>query len=152
MRESQDTTGSQGLQRPADVRVVTYLLLACGSLQLLSGFLLITGIAHPVAGETRRVLLGLAVLSTRPWFALYLLLAGSASLLCAWGIAGIHRVGWWFLLVYSIHGAVNDLLLLPEHKVTPAISMAITLTLLTWLWFRRDLYGARRGVHTEQAT
>jgi len=137
---SENPRGGTSRERktPLDVRIVAYYLYANSLLFLSLSFFIATGVASP---QPHRALLGSVMVTSRLADSIDKLTAGTLFLFCAWGL--MRRVGftWWFSLIVFIYGSTNALLVLPEQQIHVAISIAIDIVLIVWLYLRRDLYG-----------
>ena len=122
-----------------DLRIAVYLLYAVGFIQLVFGVLLITGVGR-TEGYTRRVLCGAVLLSTDTTWAAYMLCAGLAHALCAWGLTRKQKLGWWCAFLLSICYLIDDMFLFPTHGLVASIDIIINIGVITCLWFRRAVY------------
>jgi lysylphosphatidylglycerol synthetase-like protein (DUF2156 family) len=126
---------------PLDVRIVAYYLYANALLCFVSIPFVVSGSSEP---QSHRVLLGLVLIASTLADSVYNLTTGICYLLCAWGLMRRAQWAWWFSLIFFVYASTDALLFLPGHRVTVAMSVAIDIALITWLWFRRDLFGNNR--------
>ncbi|OHB63918.1 MAG: hypothetical protein A2Y77_13630 [Planctomycetes bacterium RBG_13_62_9] len=128
---------------PLDVRIVARILYVIGGLAVLRAILLCTG--NMKAAEPYRVLFGTVVLADGLMQAVQSLFMGIFYLLCDWGLRRGMRFVWWFLMVYqmvySVYPLIWGVFVFPGHSVAVAITIAVRISFIAWLWFRRELYG-----------
>jgi len=125
---------------PIDVRIVAYFFYAVGFTQSAFGILLITGIGRLGENYTRQVFFGAVLLSTKLNFTIYMLCLGFAHFLCAWELIRRRKFGWWFTMVYHMYYIIEDIFLFQQHRLNVFIGFIISIAIITWLCFRRQLY------------
>jgi len=132
---------------PIDIRIVAYFLYVIGFFQLAFSILLITKIGHLGDNYTRRIFFGTILLSTELNFSIYMLCLAFAHLLCAWGLIRINKFFWFFALIYSIYYLIDGAFLFQQHRLTALIGIGISIAIISWLCFRRQLYmvGFKQG-------
>ncbi len=133
-------TFSHKTKIPIDVRIVAYFLYAIGFIQLVFSILLITGIGRLGEDYTRRILFGTVLLSTKLNFTIYMLCLCFVHFLCAYKLIRVRKFGWWFTLAYNIYYIIEDMFLFQQHTLNAFISLVISIAIITWLLFRRQLY------------
>jgi hypothetical protein len=130
--------------RPTDIRIVAYYLYGIGSLFLMVGFLIGTGLAKP---QPHRMLFGSVVVASRLADSVDKVTGGVGFLLCACGLTRRIRFAWWFSLIFSVHCLTYVVLVVPEFQVdVPGV--ALNAASIAWLWFRRDYYGVHLAAKT----
>jgi len=143
----QNEASSYRTKMPVDVRIVAYLLYAIGFFQLTVGCFLITGMGRLGTNYTRRVLFGTVLLYTELSHSIYTICLGFVHLLCAWGLIRGRKFSWWLLLIYYIYYIIDDVFLFQQHRPIALIGFGISIAIITWLCFRRQLYkvGLKQG-------
>jgi len=124
---------------PRDVRIVAYLFYIGGFAGVLVSILLCSGLTEP--DESHRVLLRAVVLANGLTQGVYTLFMGLCYLFIAWGLMRGVRLGWWFAMIYIVYCSAEGVLQFPGYPVAVTIGIVINISLIAWLWFRRELYG-----------
>ena len=124
---------------PLDVRIVRGLcfLVALGQVPL--GILFWSGAIKLVG--TYRVFLGAVVVASEPAAGVYALFIGLCWLFCAWGLMRRTGRAWWFATVFSAYYLIDEALQFSRSPRDFVIGATIQISLIVWLWFRREYYG-----------
>jgi len=135
---------------PLDVRIVAYYLYSLVVFRVVLAILLIGGVIE--SAESHRVLFGTVVLSSSLSDAVHAFLTGLYYLLCAWGLMRRIKWAWWFSLLFILlFSSPDGAFTFPKHQVNAVICVATDMALITWLWFRRELYGVHLAAsHTKK--
>ena len=124
-----------------DVRIVKWFLFVVASFLFFVSGLLLTGLSDIAENYQRFVLFGILSLTSNLSFGIYFFCTGIISVVCGYGISKGFKFGWWCLLVYSIYHFSDILLVFYHHQVNAIIGICIDLGLITWLIYRKRLYG-----------
>jgi hypothetical protein len=126
---------------PLDVRIVPgfCFLVALGQVPL--GILFLSGVTK-LAG-TYRVLFGAVVVASEKAAGVYALFVGICWLFCAWGLHRRMKFSWWFATIFSAYYLTDEALQFARSPRDFVIGAIIQISLIAWLWFRREFYGIR---------
>ncbi len=147
MDEESYRTVSRGSGRPLDMRIMPRILYVVGSLAVLHGILLCSGVVKPVASY--RVLLGTVALDSGLTQGVHWLLGGLCYLLFDWGLRRGMKLVWCFAMVFSLYSLIRVALMVARYPVVVTIGTVFQVAFIAWLWFRRGLCGIRlrTGAH-----
>ena len=124
---------------PIDVRIVAIVLYAIGLFQLACSCLLITGLAR-LGDKVQHLFFNIFTPSTELSISIFILCLGLVHLLCAWGLIRSRNFSWWLLLINEMYYLIVDIFLFRVHKLNALIGLGISIAIIIWLYFRRQLY------------
>ena len=124
---------------PIDVRIVSIFLYAIGFFQLACSCLLITGMAR-LGDKVQHLFFNIFTPSTELSISIFVFCLGFIHLLCAWGLIRFRNFSWWLLLINDMYYIIVDGFLFQVHRLNALIGLGISIAIITWLFFRRQLY------------
>lgn len=125
---------------PLDVRIVSYLFYALGIFQLMAAILLISVFGRLGENTIRRILFGIVLLNTELEWSIYLLLMGSMYIYCGREIIRIKKSSWLVAFFFILYEIIDMALLLPRDRINAYIGLGVSISIITWLLYRRHLY------------
>lgn len=126
---------------PLDVRLVAYFFYFVALAHVPLGILFCSGVTKLVGSYP--VLFGFVVVAKEMAAGVYKLLTGLCWLYCGWGLIRGIRFAWWFAVIFSVYYLIDEALQFPRSPRDFAIGAAIQISLVAWLWFRREFYSTR---------
>ena len=123
---------------PWDVRIVAFFLFFVTLAHVPLGVLFCARVVKLVGSYP--VLFGTVVVADELWAGVYKLLTGVCWFYCGWGLMRGRKCAWWFAVVFFVYYLTDEALQFPRSPRDFAIGAAIQISLLAWLWFRKDYY------------
>jgi len=127
-----------------DINIIAWFYMIVGIIVFFLGILLITGIAYTPKGYQNKILGGIITLQTNIANAIYTLILGAMNFITGYFLKKGKKIGWYLALVGSIIAMSNSILLsFSDHKISALIGILMSLVIIIWLIFRRQIYNIR---------